>query len=119
MHLVDKMSESGVNALSLDSPEAGIDLPAVAKRISGEVVLIGNISPIGSLLNGRPADVENDVLRLLKSIDPYPNFVLSTGCDLPQEVPLVNIDAFMRAGRRYKITRNEQVRMEQTTEPGN
>jgi uroporphyrinogen decarboxylase len=117
MHLVEKMAASGVDALSLDSPEAGVDLPAVAKKISGEVVLIGNVSPIGSLLNGRPADVENDVLRLLKSMDPYPNFVLSTGCDLPQEVPLVNIDAFMRAGRRYRITRNEQVRMEQTTEP--
>jgi uroporphyrinogen decarboxylase len=117
MHLVDKMSESGVDALSLDSPEAGVDIPAVAKRVSADVVLIGNINPTGSLLNGRPADVENDVLRLLKSMDPYPNFVLSTGCDLPQEVPLENIEAFMRAGRRYKITRNERVRIEQTAEP--
>ena len=119
MHLVDKMSESGVDALSLDSPEAGVDLPAVAERISSEVVLIGNISPTGSLLNGLPSDVENDVFRLLKSMDAYPNFVLSTGCDLPQDVPLANIDAFMRAGRRYKIMRNEQVGMEQKAQTTN
>jgi uroporphyrinogen decarboxylase len=116
MHLVDKMSESGVDALSLDSPEAGVDLPAVAERISPEVLLIGNISPTGSLLNELPSDVENDVLRLLKSMDAYPNFILSTGCDLPQDVPLANIEAFMRAGRRYKITRIEQIGMEQKAE---
>ena len=101
MHLIKKMAESGVNALSLDSPETGVDLPAVARQVSQDVVVIGNISPIGSLLNGKPEDVENDVARLLKDMEPYPNFVLSTGCDLPQEVPTENINAFMQAGRNY------------------
>lgn len=119
MHLVETMAASGVDALSLDSPQAGVDLPAVAKRISGEVVLIGNISPIGSLLNGRPTDVENDVVQLLTSMDPYPNFVLSTGCDLPQETPLENVRAFMRAGRGYAMQRTERVGVDQTAEPRN
>jgi uroporphyrinogen decarboxylase len=106
MHLVKKMAESGVDAISLDSPEIGIDLPAVAKQVSREVVIIGNISPIGSILNGKPEDVKNDVIHLLESMNNYENFVLSTGCDLPQEVPNENIQAFMEAGRSYKIKSN-------------
>ncbi len=103
MHLVKKMAETGVDALSLDSPETGVDLPAVAKMISSDVMVIGNINPVGSLLNGATEDVENDVLRLLKNMEPYTNFILSTGCDLPQEVPKENIHAFMETGRKYKI----------------
>ena len=101
MHLVRKMAESGVDAISLDSPEIGVDLPSVAKQISSDVAIIGNISPIGALLNGRPEDVEKDVIKLLKSMAPYQNFILSTGCDLPQEVPIENVNAFMEAGRNY------------------
>ncbi|MFZ0454128.1 MAG: uroporphyrinogen decarboxylase family protein [Ignavibacteriaceae bacterium] len=103
MHLVKKMAETGVDALSLDSPETGVDLPAVAKIISSDVMIIGNINPVGALLNGTSEDVENDVQNLLKNMEPFSNFVLSTGCDLPQEVPKENICAFMETGRNYKI----------------
>ena len=103
MHLVKKMAETGVDAISLDSPETGVDLPAVAKLISSDVMIIGNINPVGVIFNGNPEDVENDVLHLLKNMEPYSNFVLSTGCDLPQEVPKENIHAFMETGRKFKI----------------
>jgi uroporphyrinogen decarboxylase len=103
MHLVKKMAESGVDALSLDSPEIGVDLPAVARQVSQDIVIIGNINPVGAILNGNPEDVKNDVLHLLRNMEPYPNFVLSTGCDLPQEVPMENLNAFMETGRNYKI----------------
>ena len=29
--------------------------------------------------------------------------VLGTGCDLPQETPVENIRAFVRAGREYRV----------------
>jgi uroporphyrinogen decarboxylase len=102
MHLVEKMAESGVDALSLDSPEAGVDLPAVAESLDESLTIIGNINPTGALLRGNPADVRNNVEELLEQMAPYPNFVLSTGCDLPQETPLENIQAFMEAGRAYR-----------------
>jgi uroporphyrinogen decarboxylase len=103
MHLIDKMCESDVDAISMDSPETGVDLPAAAARVPQNVAVIGNISPTGSILNGSVRDVENEVTKLLKSMELYPNFILSTGCDLPQEVPLENIRAFMNVGRDYKL----------------
>ncbi len=102
MHLVGKMVEAGIDAISLDSPEAGVDLPIVAQGLSSDVIIMGNINPTGVLLNGSPGDVEAEVNDLLERMAPYPNFLLSTGCDLPQETPVENVQAFMRAGRRYR-----------------
>jgi uroporphyrinogen decarboxylase len=103
MHLIEKMCESGVDAISMDSPETGVDLPAAAARVPQNVAVIGNISPTGSILNGSTNNVVNDVTNLLKSMDYFPDFILSTGCDLPQEVPLKNIRTFMNVGRGYKL----------------
>ncbi len=103
MHLAMKMAEADVDAISLDSPAAGVDLPTVAELLPKDVVIIGNINPTGTMLTGSPKDVKDEVDDLLQRMEKVPNFVLSTGCDLPQETPLENIDAFMRAGRRYRL----------------
>lgn len=103
MHLIGKMSKSGVEALSLDSPEAGVDLVEAIKKVPDNIVVIGNISPTGKLLNGKPEDVEKEVLQLLSRMESYPNFILSTGCDLPQEIPLENIRTFMETAKSYRV----------------
>lgn len=102
MHLVRSMAGSGVGGLSLDSPEAGVDIEAVAGSLPEDVVIIGNVSPTTTMLRGRPEDVRREVRSLLDSMGTHPNFVLSTGCDLPQETPLANIEAFMEVGREER-----------------
>jgi len=103
MHLIEKMVDSQVDAISLDSPAAGVDLPAVAERVNDEIILLGNINPTGHILKSTPKAVENEVVQLMRVMEPYSNFVLSTGCDLPQETPLENISAFLNTGRGYRI----------------
>jgi uroporphyrinogen decarboxylase len=100
MHLIEKMCAAGVNGLSLDAPETGVDLADAARRAPEDVAVIGNISPVGTLLHGTAPEVEKEVADLLETMAPFPHFILSTGCDLPQETPVDNIKAFMRAGRR-------------------
>jgi len=103
MHLIEKMIESGVDALSLDSDAIGVNLPQVAKKAAQRVVIMGNINPTGKILTGTPDEVKEEVIRLLESMDDFPNFVLSTGCDLPQETPLENIHAFMKVAKSYRV----------------
>jgi len=95
------MVRSGVNGLSLDSREAGVDLPTLSKQVPEDVVVIGNISPTTTMRFGSPSDVQRDVEELLRQMDRFPNFVLSTGCDLPQETPEENLRVFMEAGRAW------------------
>ncbi|MEJ5350569.1 MAG: uroporphyrinogen decarboxylase family protein [Melioribacteraceae bacterium] len=103
MHLIEKMCEANVNALSIDSKEAGVDIVSIAEKIPVDVIVIGNICPTGKILTGSSEEVMKEVTDLLDVMKNYPNFILSTGCDLPEEVPIENIRAFMKAGRTFRL----------------
>jgi uroporphyrinogen decarboxylase len=105
MHLVGKMVRAGVCGVSLDSRDAGVDLAAAAREVPPDVAVIGNINPARTILSGTPQEVRREVEGLLAEMAPFPNFVLSTGCDLPQETPPDNIRAFMEAGRAWRQPR--------------
>ncbi|MEA1928603.1 MAG: uroporphyrinogen decarboxylase family protein [Candidatus Auribacterota bacterium] len=102
MHIIDLMLETGADGISLDSRETGVDLVVVAEKTPEEVVVIGNISPTEIMLLAGPGRVKSAVEELMDTMKTYPNFILSTGCDLPQAVPLENLSAFMEAGRESR-----------------
>jgi len=104
MHLIEEMVQSGVDALSLDSKDTGVDLLVVAGNVPDNVVLIGNLSPTRTIVYGAPQEVKSEVRDLLELMDDFSNYVLSTGCDLPLETPLDNISAFMETGRNYVVS---------------
>ncbi|MBN1574927.1 MAG: uroporphyrinogen decarboxylase family protein [Chitinispirillaceae bacterium] len=100
--LLDEMVNSGVTAISLDSPEAGIDLGRVMNAVPPSVGVMGNINPTKVMLHGAVEKVQGEVSALLDAVGEKPNFMLSTGCDLPLETPHENIAAFMRTAREYR-----------------
>lgn len=102
MHLIEAMADSGVAALSLDSPETGVDMVEAAKRAGENVVIIGNVNPTAVMKDGSAEDVREVTRGLLEDMRDYPNFLLSTGCDLPPGVPLENMLAFMETAREFK-----------------
>jgi len=97
-HLLREMADTGVAGLSLDSM---VSLPQAASVAGENVLLIGNISPVGMLQN-TDQEIYVETYRLLEAMKNFPLFVLSTGCDLPQDVPLTNIEAFFKAGRDWR-----------------
>jgi len=102
MHLVQKMAAAGVHGVSLDSADCGVDLARAASLVAEDVVVIGNLSPTTTMRSGSPDDVRREAGALLDQMKRYPNFVLSTGCDLPQETPAANIRALVEAGRAWR-----------------
>jgi uroporphyrinogen decarboxylase len=102
MHLVGKMARAGVNGISLDSRDAGVDLAAAAAAVPEDVVVIGNVNPATTMRFGTPQEVRRETETILSQMERYPNFILSTGCDLPQETPEANIREFMEAGRSWR-----------------
>ena len=68
---------------------------------SKDTVVMGNIDPAGTLRMGTPEKVREETLGLLERCSKYPNFVLSSGCDIPPMTPWTNIDAFFEAVNDY------------------
>jgi [methyl-Co(III) methanol-specific corrinoid protein]:coenzyme M methyltransferase len=86
--LIDSMKKSGATGLSVDQC---MDLSEVKKELDEEMALIGNVSPIGSLLFGSPEDVEKEAMACLHAgVD-----VLSPGCGLAPRTPTKNVRAMV------------------------
>ena len=73
----------------------------ILKKVPADVVVMGNIDPVGVLRMGTPESVREATTELLKKCTPYPNFVLSSGCDMPPKTPWENIDAFFAAAEDF------------------
>ena len=99
-HLVEKMVDSGVDGLSLD---ACLDFPQLAMRVPEDVILVGNIDPVHSMVEKTPDEIAREVWSLLEGMSNYPNFVISTACDLPPETPLANVKAFMETVKAWNL----------------
>ncbi len=73
----------------------------ILDKVPADVVVMGNIDPVGVLRMGTPESVREATTELLKKCSTYPNFVLSSGCDMPPKTPWENIDAFFAAAEKF------------------
>ncbi len=78
-----------------------IDMKDMLDKFPPDVLVMGNVDPAGVLRMGTPEKVREETLGLLEGCSKYPNFVLSSGCDIPPMTPWENIDAFFEAVKEY------------------
>ena len=95
--------EMGVDGFdALESPPTGdVDLAEVKKTFGGKISLRGNVNSISVMLQGKPADVEADVLRCMNSAKTGGGFILGVGDQTPYDTPEENMFAFVEAGKKY------------------
>jgi len=73
----------------------------ILSKVPSGVIVMGNIDPAGVLRIGTPEEVRTTTLDLLERCSKYPNFVLSSGCDIPPMTPWENINAFFAASKEF------------------
>ena len=101
--LVSSMHGTGAAGLHFGNRCTLVDALA---QIPQDTIVFGNIDPVGVFKSGTPETVRSETLRLLNATQIYPNFVLSSGCDVPPNVPLENIDAFFHALHEFNDGRS-------------
>ena len=74
-----------------------IDIAEMLKIFPEKDIIMGNIDPAGQFRNGTPDSIREATLELLKKCHKHPNFVISSGCDIPPMSSWNNIDAFFNA----------------------
>lgn len=93
-HLLEQMCKTGVVGISVDSYT---DITKIKHRVTPDIVIIGNLSPVEILMEKRPDEIRKVSTELLRNMNGVPNFVLASGCDLPVETPIENIKAMIDA----------------------
>lgn len=76
-----------------------MDLEKAFHLINERVILAGNLDPFGTFIEGNESDVEIKTKNLIKLMSNVPNFIPSSGCDLPAHTPLRNIKTFIQVAR--------------------
>lgn len=74
-----------------------VDMEEICKGMPSDSLVMGNVSPAKTLRGGTPETVRAETLSILEKCSKYPNFVISSGCDIPPDTKWENIDAFFAA----------------------
>ena len=93
------MCEIGSEALSLDSL---VNFKTIAPKVKNDVVLIGNLDPVRVLRDLTPDQVKICTRNFLEETKGIKNLILSSGCDLPQDTPIENIEAMIEEGKIFR-----------------
>lgn len=101
-HCTRAMVQSGAAALHFGNQA---DMVQALKDCPADVLVMGNIDPVSVMQQATPEAVEARTLQLLQDTAAWPNFVLSTGCDVPPHTPEDNIRAFYRALDAFNANR--------------
>jgi len=92
------MVSTGARALHFGNQA---DMVEVLKAVPPDRLVMGNLDPAGVMRLGTAEGVRAAADQLLADTAPFPNFVLSTGCDTPPGVPEANIAALFAAVDRF------------------
>lgn len=87
---------SGASALHFGQP---MDLAAAAAQVPSQVVVCGNLDPAGVFVGLTPEAITARTQALCRSVAGARNVVISSGCDIPPDSSIAQIQAFMAAVR--------------------
>ncbi len=82
-----------------------INMVDAITAIPNNALVVGNIDPVLVMQMSSAQQVYDQTMALLESMRDYPNFVLSTGCDTPPELPFENIESFYKAVADFNTQR--------------
>ena len=78
-----------------------VDLREMLEAIPADTVVMGNVDPAGVLRLGDGETVRAATETLMSRCASFPNFVPSSGCDIPPLTPWENIDIFFKTVEGY------------------
>ncbi|MCL2763975.1 MAG: uroporphyrinogen decarboxylase family protein [Treponema sp.] len=100
IQMIDSIIATGADAFHFGD---AIDMAEMMKLVPENILAMGNISPAVQFRGGTPESVRQATLELLSQCGKYPNFMISSGCDIPPLSPWENIEAFFSAVKEYYL----------------
>ena len=98
LRMTDSILSAGADAYHFGN---SIDMADMMTKMPADTVVMGNVDPAGVLRQGDPDKVRAATLEVMSRCCSYPNFVISSGCDIPPATPWENLDAFFAAVEEF------------------
>ena len=68
----------------------------IMEKAPTDAICMGNVDPAGEFRNGTPASIREATRSVMEKCCRYPNFVISSGCDIPPPVSYTHLDVYKR-----------------------
>lgn len=91
---LDTIFSCGANAYHFGN---AVDMAEILEKAPADVICMGNVDPAGEFRNGTPTSIRETTRKIMEKCCGHPNFVISSGCDIPPLSSWENIDAFFAA----------------------
>lgn len=78
-----------------------VNMVNILKQIPKDIIVMGNLDPVTVFKNGTQQHIKESTINLLNETKDYPNYIISSGCDIPPETPKENIDIFFDTVVKY------------------
>lgn len=98
IQMIDSILDTGAAAYHFGN---SICMAEMLSRIPSNTIVMGNVDPARQFRNGNPESIRQETLQIMRECCHYPNFVISSGCDIPPMSDWANIDAFFAAVDSY------------------
>lgn len=95
---LDLMADLGPDAISI---EEKVDLAQAKKLVGKRVCIVGNISPVNTLLSGTPDQVIAESKTAIEKAARGGGYILASGCGVPADTPGENIAAMVYASKTF------------------
>jgi MtaA/CmuA family methyltransferase len=99
-HLLDLYLQTGIGMIQI-GPDT--DMGMAKDKIGDKVCLIGNLAPLGILLNGTPNEVDEECRELIQKAGAGGGYILGSAGAVARGTPLANIQAMVDAAEKYGI----------------
>jgi len=103
VHL-DMILEAGLEIYHFSTP---MDILEALSKVDENIILSGNLDPTNIFLTGTPELVREKTNEMMQLTMDYPNYVISSGCDIPPQTPIENLDAFFETVRAFNGSRSK------------
>lgn len=98
IRMIDSILSTGSAAYHFGN---SIDMAEMMTHIPSDIIAMGNVDPAAEFRNGTPESIRRATLEVMAKCCKYPNFVISSGCDIPPMSKWENIDAFFNTVGEY------------------
>ena len=102
-HLTRSMVSTGAQGLHFGN---AVNIIEALAEIPSGIIAMGNLDPVNVFKMMDPGQLYHTTTELLQKTRRYNNFVISSGCDTPPNVPIANIDAFYQAITDFNKSQN-------------
>jgi uroporphyrinogen decarboxylase len=99
--ILPDIAETGILGLNNIQHAAGMDIRAIKEQYGKHLCLIGNVDSSGVMSFGTPQEVEEAVRDCIKAASHGGGHILATDHSFHEGIPLENVYAFIKAGKKY------------------